>query len=234
MRTLLLVLGVACPFAAAVGQSVDYNKIILPDGASDVSFEERLVQLAWKNNPATRIVDAGVDQAKEETKVTRTAWSTLVGVTGNINEFNINRFAHPETTGNQFYPRYNFFVQLPLGLLVQNPHIKGVGKAKITAAEEQVKLLKLELRSRVLKLYSEYKMAETVKRIRSQSVSDDESNYLLVEQRFKNGEVMVDEYLKAQRARNDLQIQFAIAENDYKQAKLGVEEVIGMRLEDVK
>ena len=40
---------------AVFAQRVDYNKIILPVGATDISFEERLVQLAWQNNPASHI-----------------------------------------------------------------------------------------------------------------------------------------------------------------------------------
>ena len=181
------------------------------------------------------MVVEGVRQASEEAKATRNSWSTMGGVTGNLNEFSIRKFTSSEQqTGNFFYPRYNFYLQLPLSLLFQNPHLKNVAKSKISAAEDQVNLMKLELRSRVLKFYSEYKKSELVWLLKKQSVSDDESTYLLVEQKFKNGEVMVDEYMKAQRGRNDLKVQLAIAENDLKKAKLDVEEVIGMRLEDVK
>ncbi len=235
MRTLLLVIiSLVYPIAKSAGQSVDYNKIILPDNAANVSFEERLVQLAWQNNPASKIADQGVQQAYEEGRVATTAWSTLVGVTGNLNEFSIKRFTDPNAPANQFYPRYNFFVQLPLSLIAQNPHIKKAARARVSVAQNNVNLTKLSLRATVLKLYSEYKKAELVLLVRKQSSSDDESNYLLVEQKFKNGELMVDDYMRAQRGRNDLKIQLAIADNDFKKAKLDVEEIIGMRLEDVR
>jgi outer membrane protein TolC len=125
-------------------------------------------------------------------------------------------------------------VQLPLSLIAQNPHIKRAARARVSVAQNHVNLTKLSLRATVLKLYSEYKKTELVLLVRKQSSSDDESNYLLVEQKFKNGELMVDDYMRAQRGRNDLKIQLAIADNDFKKAKLDVEEIIGMRLEDVR
>ncbi len=138
---------------------------------------------------------------------------------------------HPTTN---FFPRYNIFLQLPLSLFIQNPHIKNAARAKVAIAESQVDLAKLSLRANVLRLYSEYKKTELILLIRKQTASDDESNYLLIEQKFKNGELLVDDYMKAQRGRNDLKIQLAIAENDFKKRSLTVEEIIGMRLEDVK
>src|SRR5258708_60474 len=206
MKTLLVAMCLHCSVLAAVGQTVDYNKIILPEGATNINFEERLVQIAWRNNPLSHIVDQGVEQAIEDGKVATTQWSTYTGVTGNLNEFSIKRFTDPSATPNQFYPRYNLFIQLPLALIVQNPHIKRSARAKVTIAESQVNLAKLALRARVLKLYSEYKKVELVLLIRKQTASDDESNYLLVEQKFKNGELLVDEYMRAQRGRNDLKI----------------------------
>ncbi len=60
MKTLyLVVVCLVCPLLILQGQSVDYNKIILPAGAANVSFEERLVQIAWMNNPLSEIVDLG-------------------------------------------------------------------------------------------------------------------------------------------------------------------------------
>ena len=40
--------------------------------------------------------------------------------------------------------------------------------------------------------------------------------------------------MKAQHGRNDTKIQLAMAENDFRKAKLDIEEIIGMRLEDVR
>lgn len=216
-------------------QNVDYSKIILPDDALNTSYEERLVQLAWKNNPLSHIANDGVKLAQEEAKVIGTDWSTRAGVVGNINEFNVKAFTEENgNTYNQFFPRYNFYLQLPLSLFFQNPHQKKAARYKISNAEDRLNYLKLELRTKVLKLYSEFKKAEVIWLIRQETMSDDESGYMLVEQKFKNGDATLDEYMRAQKLKNDMKIQLAIAENDYKKAKLDIEEIIGVKLEDVK
>ena len=40
-------------------------------------------------------------------------------------------------------------------------------------------------------MYSDYKKYELISLLKKQSASDDDSNYLLIEQKFKNGEIMV-------------------------------------------
>ena len=86
----------------AVVAQVDYNKIILPDDATDVSFEERLVQLAfWRNNPESQMVYQGVEAAREDGKVAVRQWSTLTGVTGNLNEFSVQRWTDPSSCSPQ-------------------------------------------------------------------------------------------------------------------------------------
>lgn len=220
---------------ALSAQNIDYKKIILPDDASNVTFEEKLVQLAWKNNPSTTIAREEYVISREEYKIKRAEWSTLFGMTGNLNEFNIREFAGSEATGgNQFFPRYNVYLRLPFSLLVENPHQKNAYRSRIRVAESKVNLMKLEIRNTVLKLYSEYKKAEAILIIKRQSMQDEESNYLLVEEKFKNGDASVEEYIQAQRNRNDMKIQLVIAENDFRQAKLDVEQVIGVGLDDVK
>lgn len=215
-------------------QPIDYNKIILPDNATNVAFDERLVQLAWRNNPMSHSAGELVNQFKEESKVVANNWTNTVGVSGNLNEFNVKNLTGNNDNGNLFFPRYNFYVQLPLSLIAQTPHAKKAARHKVAIAEDEVKLLKLELRAKVLKLYSDYKAYELVLNIRKQTMADGESNYLLVEQKFKNGDASVEEYLKMQNNRNEWKIQVAVAENLFVKSKLDLEEIIGMKIEDVR
>ncbi|MBX2916023.1 MAG: TolC family protein [Cyclobacteriaceae bacterium] len=234
-RELILILLLALFALGCMGQQIDYNKIVLPANAQNVSFEEKLVQLAWNNNPESQMAKEGVDLAKGESKVAlRSRWSQFMGVSGNLNEFNIKAFTNSDQNqGNLFFPRYNVYVQLPISLLVVTPHEKKVAQARINTAEQRVNLTKLEIRARVLRLYSDYKKAELVWIIRKQSMDDEESSYLLVEQKFKNGDATIEEYTRAQKNRNDQRIQLAFAENEYVKSKINLEEVIGVRLEEV-
>lgn len=232
---LILVLAQVCLMPMVLAQNIDYNKIILPEGAQDVSFEEKLVQLAWKNNPETQIYQEETVLAKEDLKASKTLWTDYFGVAGNLNEFNINAVTgNDPTQQNQFFPRYNVYGRLPLSMVFHDPHKKKAAASRVKITEHRVNALKLEIRAMVLKLYQDVKLSESVWLIRQQTMADEESNFLLVEQKFKNGEALVEEYMRAQRSRNDIKIQVAIAESDYIKAKLELEKIIGLRLEDVK
>lgn len=214
-----------------LSQDIDYNKIILPQNTTDVSYEERLVQIAWKNNPRSRMALHEVRSAEYQAKAIGSEWSSFVSASFNFNEFNINP---DKGTTNQFFPRYNFNIRLPLSLVIENPQKKKAALAQVDYADESYNLTKLEIRATVLRLYSDFKKNELIWVIKKQNMEDEESNYLFVEQKFKDGEVTIEEYMKAQRSRNAMRIELAISENEYIKSKVNLEEVLGVRLEDIK
>jgi outer membrane protein TolC len=218
-------------------QNVDYNKIILPDGAVILDLEEKLVQLAWKNNPQTRVAAETVNEAREQSIAIRNNWSNTVGVTGNMNEFNVKSLTgsgSTNTVGSAFFPRYNFYVNLPLSLIAQTPHLRKAAQARTSSAEAGVNLLKLEIRNKVLKLYKDYKLAEKIYQIRQEDFSDEESNFKLTEEKFKTQQIAMEDYLKAHRVLSEVKIAREVAENDFQKTKLDVEQMIGVKLEDVR
>ena len=66
MKTFTVLFVFALASLSAAAQNVDYNKIILPDGAVVVDLEEKLVQLAWRNNPQTKMAADAVTEAREQ------------------------------------------------------------------------------------------------------------------------------------------------------------------------
>jgi len=220
-------------------QNVDYNKIILPDGAVVVDLEEKLVQLAWRNNPQTKMAAEAVNEARFQATAIRNNWSNTVGVTGNMNEFNIKNLGNTGSTngtgiGSAFFPRYNFYINLPLSLIAQTPHLRKAAQARTSSAEAEVNLLKLEIRNKVLKLYKDYKLAEKIYQIRQEDFADEESNFKLTEEKFKTQQIAMEDYLKAHRVLSEVKIQREISDNNLQKAKLDVEQLIGVRLEDVR
>lgn len=235
-RTIITLLVFVIIIPRAFTQQVDYNKIILPDEAANISFEEKLVQLAWKNNPASAMVQGEAKVAQYEAKAAGGKWLGLVGVQGNLNEFTIKRFTGSSTDGNnnQFYPRYNIYVNLPLSTFTDLGNAKRVARQRVTISQEKVNLTKLDLRATVLKLYSEHRKNEDILNIYKEAMEDEESTYLVIEQKFKNGQVSVEDYMRSQKSRNDQRIQLRTSENEYRKSKLDLEAIIGVRLEDVR
>jgi outer membrane protein TolC len=219
---------------ALVAQRVDYNKIILPVGATEISFEERLVQLAWQNNPASHIAQKEVNAAGHEVKAIGSQWLRNIGVTANVNQYSLEHFDDPDFEGMNFYPGYNVFVTLPLSTFFERPHAKRAAIERYEASQDRVNQLKLALRAEVLKVYNRFKRDETIWGIRRDALADEESNYLLLEEKFKNGTATVEEYLAAQKSRNEHRIQVVEAETQYLTSKLELEALIGVKLEEVK
>src|SRR5690606_22628995 len=111
---------IACCISGNVihAQTVDYNRIILPENITTVSFDEKLVQLAWRNNPSNRIVEENIRIAQKEKAIASWSWLDNIYAVGNLNEFTL------EGTNLErqiFYPRYNFGVRLSLGTFVKTP-----------------------------------------------------------------------------------------------------------------
>lgn len=211
-------------------QNVDYNKIILPDRVQSQDFGEKLVQLAWKNHPTNEILRRKLTIAELQVGRAPADWLNMITIQGNINEFNIQS-ADPNVP--VFLPRYNFGLIVPLGIFVTNTNKAKQNQQLLSVANEELNVQKLEIRNMVLKAYNEYLMREKIFKIQSQQFSDKESGYKLIEKRFQNGETTFEVYTASQADLNRVSIQLLESDLDFKNAKLDLEQLIGVRLEDV-
>jgi outer membrane protein TolC len=85
----------------------------------------------------------------------------------------------------------------------------------------------------VLKLYSEYRKNETVWRIRKEELDDFKLRLNTIEQKFSDGAATLEEYVSAQRVFRDVQVDEAVAKSDWDKSKFDLEQVIGVKLEEV-
>ncbi len=234
--TQALLVAVLLSPSVVVAQQVDYNKIILPLGASNISYEERLVQLAWQNNPASEIAKSDALAAEQDVKALGSQWLRQIGITANLNKYSLEEINNNPSANEvfNFYPAYNVFLTLPLSTFFEGPHLKKAAQNRLNASEERINQLKLNLRAEVLKRYNDYKMNEEIRNIRKEALADEESNYLAIEEKFKNGTATVESYQLSLKSRNELRIQAVEAENMLTKSKLDLEALIGVKLEEVK
>lgn len=218
-----------------LGQTIDYNKIILPESAPASDFEERLVQLAWRNHPANEAVRRQVNIAGYDVKQSNANWLENIRITGNLNQFNIDKRADALSDyRSSFYPLYNFGVQITLGTFFNTPYSIKKSREALVISQANVNSQKLLVRNAVLKLYNEYLMRERVYKLHSQNMLDNETSHKLAEQRFRRGEITFETYSQSLTIYNDAMVAHLQAERDFKNAKLDLEQWIGMRLEDVR
>src|SRR5690606_9803060 len=178
---------------SVLGQTVDYNKIILPESSQATDFEEKLVQLAWRNHPSNEALRREVNIAGYNVKQNNASWLENIRITGNMNEFTINKASDPFGRA-AFYPKYNFGASVSLGTFFTIPYNIKKCKEMLIVAQANVNTQKLTVRNEVLKLYNEYLMRERIYKLQSQALLDNETSHKLEEQRFRRGEITFDIY----------------------------------------
>jgi outer membrane protein TolC len=222
------------------GQSVDYNKIILPDHVQSPDFAEKLVQLAWQNNPLNEVLRSEVKIAEYAVKRNKADWWDIIHLQGNLNEFTVNKYILKQDDEEEraqradFYPLYNVRANISLGMFVRIPYNSRINKQQVAIAESNLDARKLEIRNVVMKTYNEYILNEKIYKIQAQVFSDVENAHKLVEQKFKNGETSFEAYSASQGNYSRASIILLTAETEYKNTKLDLEKLIGIALEDVR
>ncbi len=230
MKKIIFLLMISTPL---FGQNVDYNKIILPENARSIDFAEKLVQIAWRNHPTNEVYRREVNVANAAVKQSTAMWLDIISFTGNLNEFTINPEADLRGRGD-FYPRYNVSARISLGQLLSIPATNRMNKERVVVAQANVNAQKLMVRNTVLKAYNEFQLSEKTYKVQSQLLLDNETAHKLIEQRFKNGETNFETYSQSLSNYSSMTIGQLQAERNYKNAKLDLEQLIGMRLEDVR
>jgi outer membrane protein TolC len=230
MKKVILLLFVT---AHVVGQSVDYNKIILPAHVQTPDFAEKLVQLAWQNNPLNEVLRREIKISEYQVKRNASQWLDIIQLQGNLNEFTINPDSDSDGRAG-FFPRYNIRAGISLGMFVNIPLATKIDRQEVAIANSNLDARKLEIRNIVMKTYNDYVLKEKIYKIEAQVFSDIENAHKLLEQKFKNGETTFENYSASQANYNRSSIVLLSAETDYKNTKLDLEKLIGMNLEDVR
>jgi len=231
MKTLLVILLLVT--SATLAQKIDYNTIILPTAASNIDFSEKLVRLAWQNNPGVEKLHNELEKSNLSIKYSKWNWLEKFGVTGNLNEFNIHK-SDNIYAGSQFFPRYNISASISLGTFITNPIKTKIEKQNLSISTDNINQAKLALRSEVLRKYQVYISSKEINDLRIQMLEDSFSDYKLKEQSFARGEITMVEYSFSLDRYNQQKIGKIESEKDFQIAKLELEELIGVKLSDVQ
>ena len=231
MKRLLLFLLVLSSFAVKA-QSIDYNKIIVTEQISAISFEERLVQLAWRNHPLNKVVTQEVEMAEAMRSKARWSWLDNIYVEGNYNEFTGNDEIDP--IARSFYPRYNVGVRLPLSTFVQTPLSAKAANDQVLITEYNVNSKKLEVRRNVLLAVERLKEKFKIIKLRERIQEDYFLMFQSTEKKFKAGEITLETYRTSSQAYYTKEEEIIQARSSFNQERIGLEAMIGVELKDVE
>ena len=213
------------------GQTIDYNKIIIPDKTPSISFEERLVQVAWKNNPQNVVVQQNLDVMKKEQRLATWEWLDNVMAQGNLNEYTIHGLDYNSRA--IYYPRYNLSLRLTLGTFLLTPLKANIAKERATAGVALVNDQKIQIRKSVLLAVESLKEQYIVMKFRSRMKEDFLVLYRASQQKFSTGQITLEEYRMATHEYSSNAEMEVSAQSAFKQRKIELEALIGLSLEEV-
>lgn len=236
MKKFNLLLAVCLISLLGSAQVVDWDQVIPANQEGEISYEDRLVQLAWQNYSTNRVFEIEVDAAGDAVKAAKLGWAEMFSLQFNINPRTINtlgEFAPPNDESNNFFPWYNVGIGVNPGTLISSRADRKAAEYEEQIAVQNLNTQKLAIRAEVLSRYHIY--SHTLKTL--QAVSENyetvNSTFILVREKFNNGESDFEEFNTAQSARTEALKGKLSLEMEYAIAKARLEELIGISVETV-
>lgn len=205
----------------------------LPADPSIVNrFKEKLVELAMVH-PDMKQYAVRKQINRYETNIAGSAWLNHFTAAGNLNEFTIK--GSSANANNNFFPRYNFGVILPLGNLIKIPNDVKRSRAEKKLLETQQESDGLAIKALVLQQYEEYAANKQLYELHLPMLEDAMLHYTQTEERFRAGDdtVPLEIYKESFRLYNTEMAKKVQLEKELRQSKLKLEGMVGMTLEQV-
>lgn len=211
-------------------------------------FEEYLVQIAIANNPDLQAVTHKKEIDAQEILIAKKDWlkNSLVGL--NINESNlpyfmVNTLGVRSLFGREIdlaripnivtYPLWNIGFGINISDMLNRKHKVKIAQERLKITDTEGVRRRTEIRVKVLQRYQKYLMAYEIYKIRLQALDIAETNQKNVTELFKVNKAKLDDYGSANKMYFDALEGKAKAEIDIKIARFDLEEVLGVKWEQV-
>jgi outer membrane protein TolC len=196
----------------------------------DTANENKLVALALQS--PTYSASNNQNRINElELKKTKNAWLNLLSISYTVNDQSFNKTAPAGTA--IVYPKYNFGITVPLGIIFsQGTNVKSA-RASVAYSKDLQKELARTIKANVLSKYKEYKMYRAMIEIQSELINDVLANATQAEDNFRKGTATVEQYIAAQKTKNDELAHNLTLKMQQDLVKIDIERMIGVPLESV-
>jgi len=231
LKNSILLLLTLCSMAPLCAQQTDYDAIIQPLEAKARDIGEYIVQLAWLNSPEGHIAETEMLNARSELKNIKKEWMRDVNASFNFNESNLKGV---DTLGNVFFPRYNFGLTLNLYNILSQKEKNNIGRREMNIAGERINQRKREIRATALTRWADFRLAREIFKERSTVELDLNNNFILIQQLYKSDEATLEQYTTTSATYYQAREARIRAQTELEIAKFKLEEIIGLRWEQVQ
>lgn len=214
-------------FFITIGTSFIYSQDLIESVYSEDPYLLKLIELAKKNNPDYLSLSHSVNISQYELERTKYEWVNNIRATGNLNEFSINP---SRNQNNLFYPRYNFSVTVPMGIFIQQPRDTKIALENLKITKKMGTKLEQQMKLDIIKKYNHFLKSQELLQKQTELTDSELSNYLILEEKFKNNDAELNDLNEAERNYNRELFKQINFQEQVNSARLELETVIGAPL----
>lgn len=218
-----------------IGQTTDFNKIVPGEDTRPKTFEDYLVQLAWTNNPNSKVLNSNERIAELEVDLTKREWMKNLQVQWNLNEISLSNIIYDfDDPLFVALPIWNVTATADLNTVFNRKKRIDISKQKLEITKQNVNVLKLQTRAAVLQRYHEYKLSLEILKVRVEAEQGAKENQILLKELFQENKADFDELTRADVSLVQAKEARINAEVDIQLTKIALEELIGIKYEDAE
>ncbi|WP_256013645.1 TolC family protein [Desertivirga xinjiangensis] len=198
---------------------------------TDVSYEylEKLVATALENYPRTKNASSRINIAESNINKAKLNWLTPVSLSYVHSPENNLNVVNPT-----FFSGYQVGVFLNIGSILQTPSNIKIAKEELKIAKNDIAEYNLTLSTEVKRRYFSYLQAVKTVQIASRTTIDAETNLVHMKYKFERGEVALESYNTALDRAGSSSLAKVAAEGTLLSTKASLEELLGVKLEEIK
>lgn len=196
-------------------------------GSQSPEIVERLKELAWENHESRQVSELQLQMAKQEIQNRRWEWLDALSLTYNYSP----DFLFEEDAGRS--SRLGIGVVVRLGNLAQVPGRVRMAKLERAVASSEIDIKRKDIQNQVIQRYAFYLESMERYELYVESVENTYSTVESARQRFERGDMNVDELQRAEDYLTGRRQQLIQARTDFFKARIDVEELIGVPIEQV-
>ncbi|MFD0764742.1 TolC family protein [Mucilaginibacter lutimaris] len=222
MKTLYILILFLLSTVALHAQESFVNEVNYP-------FLDKLIATAKKNYPEVKVRQAQIAAARASLTQSKVLWLDAITASYIYSPKNSLNLTNPT-----FFNGYQIGFSVNIGQLLSKPFATRVAKENVNIAVYQQQTYNLTVEATVKRLYFQYLEAQADLRNRARAVTDGEIAVKQLKYTFQKGETTFHDYnesLTSLYNQNSFKVQSELA---MLTAKANLEEILGVKLEEVK
>jgi len=207
-----------------------FSSVAAMSDSTAIAFMDKLAKIAEDNYPQNEYFRGKIGVMQEGVYQARWSWLNTLSMSYQYNP----KQAVDNTTTSSVFPQFGIGVTVNIGNIFSTPSKISQAEAELHASQASLNTQISYIRAEVKRRFAKYIQSVDLLKIRQRAVNDSESEMEYIKHKFEKGETTIDEYNKVLRSYTDNLQGKVTSEGDVLYSKISVEELIGMKLEDVK